>query len=238
MKGAVLFDLFGTLVPSPPKSGYREVVDEISKLLGLPREEFFEAWMGVNDHRLNGTFGSSEGEIAHVAGLFGATISQSQMEHCVQLRRKAMREWLAPKDGTLELLDELIKSGYRLALVSDCVFDVPASWDLTPMASRIPVKAFSCELGLRKPDPRMYRTALEQLRVVPSEALFVGDGGSNELAGAEAIGMFALLLDDQPADQSTVLRVDVHEWNGPSVKNISDVLAEASSRFATRPSPH
>ena len=33
------------------------------------------------------------------------------------------------------------------------------------------------------------------------------------------------MLDDQPTDLSTVLRVDVHEWNGPSITNLTEVPA-------------
>jgi putative hydrolase of the HAD superfamily len=75
----------------------------------------------------------------------------------------------------------------------------------------------------------MYLTALEQLGVQPASSLFVGDGGSNELAGAKEVGMRSLLLDDQPVDQTKVLRVDVHEWDGPSVRSIADVVKVATS---------
>ena len=70
MTSAVLFDLFGTLVPSPPIREYRNVVDSIARIAGLPVDEFYERWMSVNDDRLKGTNGSSEGDIGHVMSLF------------------------------------------------------------------------------------------------------------------------------------------------------------------------
>ena len=90
MISSVLFDLFGTLVPSPPAQGYRDVVDSIAGIAGLPADEFFSRWMSVNDDRLRGTFGSSEGEIAHVIGSFGTTLSDDQMADCIRIRRDAM----------------------------------------------------------------------------------------------------------------------------------------------------
>jgi len=42
MTSAVLFDLFGTLVPSPPVREYRNVVDSVARIAGLPVDEFFE----------------------------------------------------------------------------------------------------------------------------------------------------------------------------------------------------
>jgi putative hydrolase of the HAD superfamily len=46
----------------------------------------------------------------------------------------------------------------------------------------------SAEVGLVKPDPRIYRLALDGLAVVPGEAVFVDDMPEN-IAGADAVGM-------------------------------------------------
>jgi len=53
---------------------------------------------------------------------------------------------------------------------------------------------FSYKLGIRKPDARIYKHALDAIGVDPSEALFVGDGGSDEHRGARAVGMKAILV--------------------------------------------
>ena len=42
-----------------------------------------------------------------------------------------------------------------------------------------------------KPDPQIYRTTIEQLGVNPAETLYIGDGGDDELAGAERAGLRA-----------------------------------------------
>ena len=225
MTSAVLFDLFGTLVPSPPARGYQEVVDSIAGIAGLPKPEFSDRWMSVNDDRLKGTIGSSGGEIGHVMGLFGVTLSDDQMAECVQVRRDAMPSWLEPKPDCIETMQQLKDSGIEIALVSDCVFDVPAVWPSTPFAPLFSTTVFSCELGTRKPDALLYETAMAGLGVTPSKCLFIGDGGSNELQGARDLGIAAYMLDDQPTDLTTVLRVDVHEWNGPSITNLTEVPA-------------
>ena len=48
--------------------------------------------------------------------------------------------------------------------------------------------------GYAKPDPRLFREALEALGVSPEEAVHVGDAEA-DLLGAEAVGMRALLFD-------------------------------------------
>ena len=43
-----------------------------------------------------------------------------------------------------------------------------------------------------KPEPQIYERGLQALGVSAAEAIFVGDGGSNELAGATRAGLTAL----------------------------------------------
>lgn len=223
MTSAVLFDLFGTLVPSPPVKEYRNVVDSVARIARLPADEFFERWMSVNDHRLMGTHGSSESEIRHVMESFGITLLDEQMAECVRVRRDAMHRLLNPKPDCLDMLRRLSDHGIALAVISDCVFDVPAIWPGTPFADLFTITVFSCLLGIRKPDARLYEAAMDGLGVTPPECMFIGDGGSNELQGARNLGIAAYMLDDQPEDQSTVLRVDVHEWDGLSIHSLSQV---------------
>ena len=56
---------------------------------------------------------------------------------------------------------------------------------------------------------------MDGMGVTSSQRLFIGDGGSNELQGARNLNIAAYMLNDQPTDQRTVLRVDIHEWDGP-----------------------
>ena len=47
----------------------------------------------------------------------------------------------------------------------------------------------SAEVGLRKPNPQIYRRMLEMLRLDASEVLFVGDTPREDVAGPQAVGM-------------------------------------------------
>lgn len=48
---------------------------------------------------------------------------------------------------------------------------------------------YTIEEGLCKPDPELFRRMTEALGVMPSECLYVGDGGSRELFAARDAGM-------------------------------------------------
>jgi putative hydrolase of the HAD superfamily len=145
------------------------------------------------------------------------------MAECVRVRREAIHRLLNPKPDCIDMLRRLSDHGIALVIVSDRVFDMPEIWPRTPFADLFTITVFSCVLGIRKPDARLYEAAMDGLGVTPSECMFIGDGGSNELQGARNLGTAAYMLDDQPADQSTVLQVNVHEWDGPSIQSLSQV---------------
>ena len=54
--------------------------------------------------------------------------------------------------------------------------------------------AVSGELGVRKPDPAIFRHVLRALSVTPAAAVYVGDSLEADVAGAKAAGMAAVWL--------------------------------------------
>jgi len=223
MYKAVLFDLFGTLIAPPPMPIYRHMVSNVAEILGVSFETLNDPWMSINDGRLDGSFGSSEGDILAAAKLVGVEVSESQMTRCMDVRRSITREFLTPKPGTLEMFDELRNMGCVLGLVTDCVYDVPAVWSDSVFAPYFSAEHFSCVTHVRKPDARAYQVVLDDLGVKAGDALFVGDGGSDELAGATRVGIDALHIDDLTPESGEVMRVGVVDWDGDVIKNIRDV---------------
>ena len=49
-------------------------------------------------------------------------------------------------------------------------------------------------VGLKKPDPAVFRLALSRLNVLADEALYVGDSPENDVAGPQSAGMRAALF--------------------------------------------
>jgi len=107
---------------------------------------------------------------------------------------------------THALLETLRDRGLRLGLVSNAI-DPPdlLHRDLAELgiAQRLDAAVFSSEVGRRKPDPAIFRVALERLEVAPERALFVGDTVAADVAGAAALGMRTCLAlwfraDDDP----------------------------------------
>jgi HAD superfamily hydrolase (TIGR01662 family) len=94
-------------------------------------------------------------------------------------------------EGVLETLPALRARGFKLGVITDA--SASTAEKLRWFAARglhIAWDAFadSPEVGARKPDPRMYETALTQCGVPAGESVFVGHKTS-ELEGARAVGM-------------------------------------------------
>jgi putative hydrolase of the HAD superfamily len=64
----------------------------------------------------------------------------------------------------------------------------------------------SAEVGLRKPDPRIFQLALERLKAAPAEAVFIDDFGIN-LQAARAAGLHAIKFIDPLQVRAELQRV-------------------------------
>jgi putative hydrolase of the HAD superfamily len=93
-----------------------------------------------------------------------------------------------------EVLDALRARGLRLGVISNWDTRLPELLRQLDLARRFDVLVYSSAVGVEKPDPRIYRRALRELGVEPRASLHVGDSRLEDLEGAIAAGMRALLL--------------------------------------------
>jgi FMN phosphatase YigB (HAD superfamily) len=121
------------------------------------------------------------------------------------------------------MLDDLIEMNCALGLVTDCVYDVPAVWAETDFFMYFSAAHYSCVTHIRKPDARAYKGVLDLLETPVQEALFVGDGGSDELNGAVRVGMDAVMISDLTPESGEVMRVGVVDWDGAEVHSMSEI---------------
>jgi putative hydrolase of the HAD superfamily len=212
MTRAVVFDLFETLVDYDDRRS-REFGEKLARLCGREPEEFVRAWR--EDRPLRET-----GPMAPYLASLG--IEEDAMQDFLEIRRSFAREILMrPRDGVVETLRELRGRGIRTGLITVCSEDAVDVWPETPFAGLFDAEVFSCSCGLRKPDPRIYGLACDELGVEPDEALFVGDGPNDELAGAERVGMRAVLV-HRPGEEPAW--PEVRDWPGLRITAIPQVL--------------
>jgi len=85
--------------------------------------------------------------------------------------------------------------GLRTAVISNSngtVADILAHLGL---AQHLDFIIDSSKVGVEKPDPRIFRLALERTGLAPEEAVYVGDLYSIDVVGARAAGLRAILMD-------------------------------------------
>jgi putative hydrolase of the HAD superfamily len=88
--------------------------------------------------------------------------------------------------------------GTRIALLTNNVKEFGSAWRATfPVDELFDVVVDSSEVGMRKPDPRIYLLTCDRLRVDPSAAVFVDDNRDN-CAAAYGVGMEAVHFGEDP----------------------------------------
>ena len=109
--------------------------------------------------------------------------------------------------GAVESLSALKARGITNALVSNAGVTTAPSlrWLLDEYGLRphLDVLVFSDEMSMAKPDPAIFRHTLEALGADASECAFVGDSPLNDIAGAQAAGIFAVQVGNRQRDGIT-----------------------------------
>ncbi|MCL4257935.1 MAG: HAD family hydrolase [Anaerolineales bacterium] len=113
--------------------------------------------------------------------------------------------WLL-EDDTLATLEALKAAGYKLAIISNAGDDedVQTLVDKAALRPYFELVLSSAACGVRKPNPRIFSIALEQLAVQASEAAMVGDTLGADILGANNAGIFSIWLTrraDTPANR-------------------------------------
>jgi putative hydrolase of the HAD superfamily len=97
--------------------------------------------------------------------------------------------------GALETVRTLRERGYRTGLISNWDDRLPCVLDGLGLTALLEPRIVSFEVGVEKPDPEIFRIALERAGVEPGRALMVGDDRRADVEGAEAAGMRAMLVE-------------------------------------------
>ena len=128
-----------------------------------------------------------------------AGVTEPALCRALYERHKAPAAW-HPYPAAARTLGELSRGGVRVAVVSN------VGWDLRPVFRAhgldewVDVYALSCELGVQKPDPGIFRFACEGLGLRPAETLMVGDDRTVD-GGAQALGARVHFVDPLPVDR-------------------------------------
>jgi putative hydrolase of the HAD superfamily len=165
---AVLLDALGTLVELQPPA------PRLQRLLA-------QAGFDVSEERAAAGFAA---EIAyyldhHLEGSDRARLERLR-DRCAEEMRRA--------------LGDLRERGVTLVIASNWDCSLPDWLGPAGITELVDGVVTSAEVGAPKPDPRVFERALAIAGVAPAEALHVGDTVDNDVEGAAAAGVRAVLL--------------------------------------------
>lgn len=221
---AVIFDLFGTLVNNFTNTEYQQVLIDMSFVLHVPPDKFTTLWRDSFYLRTNGSHRTHEESISYICRELNVPVTDEQVKQAATLRLDYTIKTLIPRPEAIPVIYKLKSTGCKVGLISDCSPETPVVWPGTPFADIFDVTVFSCVVCLKKPDPRIYLLACDQLGVKPKGCLYIGDGASQELTGAAAVGMHPVLIRD-PHETADTHFVDREiNWRGTSISSLIEVL--------------
>jgi putative hydrolase of the HAD superfamily len=191
-KKAVVFDLFHTLTSL--ESTWGGGLPMTCEMLGVSHEDWDEQLLLYSRDRLAGLKTDPFAIIRGMAHAIDPSIPEERIRAATENRMIRFAAALRgiPREN-IAVLRQLRSQGKLLALLSNADVMEIVAWDGTEVSGLFDATLFSCRVGLVKPERGIYEMCLRELGVVASEAVFVGDGGSDELQGAKDVGMTAIM---------------------------------------------
>ena len=207
MLKAVFFDVGNTLLfPHPSVS---EVCRQVLADAGHVRDlAAIDALMPLVDayyedrYRADDTFWTDEEETSSVwVGMYSLLCRRLGIEdNAVVLARKVYDEfgltdrWRA-YDDVAPAFRRLRERGLKLGIISNWDRRLVRLMEGLGLSTYLDAVISSADIGIRKPDPRIFELACRELDVDPAQAAHIGDHHYADILGARAVGMQAVLID-------------------------------------------
>lgn len=212
---AIVFDLYGTLIDIETDESMEEIYRAIANFLtyegidldpGTVRNLYWQIMRQQKDNRHENYPEISVFSIWNELLRKQAVTSSPRRKHLAQVLikifRGVSRKRLALYPNVRMVLEALCAE-YPLALVSDAQreFALPEmrTMDLNGF---FPRAVLSSDYGFRKPDPRLFKAALDLLKVRPKQAIYIGNDMYRDIYGAGRLGMKTIFFRSNQGVQS------------------------------------
>ena len=190
---AVFFDLFFTLIVPVYSSGRNEY--DVLEMTVDEWEKYAEDNI-LYKKRALGKITDENEIIEEIINIMPYDVSQKQKDEILCLRRERMRQALQMVDDKIiRTITEIHNQGIKIGLISNADKMDRKSWEESPLSKVFDDAVFSCDVGYLKPDVAIYNLAMKRMNVKAEQAVFVGDGGSDELTGAKETGMITVFTE-------------------------------------------
>lgn len=194
---AILFDLDNTLYDQhrARKEGLRRLKEVYDIFSNVKNEELIYAFHEAEKRALDDY---RDGESISEVRLKRAASFLTELEIDPSYSEKVNEKFLelypsvsAPVDGCKKLLRSLNKN-YDLGVISNGTKEVQnRKLKAIGLDGFFDCTVFSEEIGIRKPDPRIFNLALDEVDEEPEKCLFIGDSFGPDVVGASKAGLYS-----------------------------------------------
>lgn len=113
----------------------------------------------------------------------------------LSLKTSRVRPYVEP------LFERLRRSGVKLGIVSNAEAVLTRfELDCYPILRTVQTIVLSSEVGMQKPDPRIFGMALEGIGAAPANTVFIGNDWAADVLGAQSAGLMAIYVNDRAPD--------------------------------------
>ena len=187
----VVFDLFETLVTEWGKHKYTN--REIASDLGVDEQIFRLESAKLQTSRYLGEISDSIQAFGIILKNLNIKRDENLLKHISKKREDRKHACFnAIEPQVIDLLTWLKENGCKLGLISNCSAEEIIGFKNSDLVSYFDAIVLSCDVGLVKPDIKIYEYCANLLNERAKDCIFVGDGGSDELNGAKNAGMTPL----------------------------------------------
>jgi len=138
--------------------------------------------------------------LGRLSARMGHDLTAQQTAELAWLWYRPLSECATTEVGLAATLMQLRKVGLKLGIISNTF--VPGEvldrhLDREGLLDLLPTRIYSCDVRYRKPNPVIFRIALERAELEPGETMFVGDSPQADVRGANIVGMMSVLKDTE-----------------------------------------
>ncbi len=133
--------------------------------------------------------------ILEEAGVPRSTLTATALAE-LHVYHQANNLWELIPDGVVPALSALRERGFPLVVVSNANGTLRKHMDRVGLHPFFDCVIDSCEVGVEKPDPRIFEIALARAGADPASTVHVGDIYQTDVVGARAAGLRPVLLDE------------------------------------------
>ena len=189
---ALVFDIGGVLQLgkySKPIRGHRElgVHEFIAKKLKISLDQYFDSLDTAYADSIEGKIPEKEA-INAISSNFKITPKKLQ-----SLFKQAYEKNFKLNEELLNFAIKLKKQGYKIAILSDQWYLSKKAFFSKQLEKNFKPAIISCDIGVRKPNPKIYLILLKKLKLPAKKVLFI-DNQQWNLKPAKKIGFQTILF--------------------------------------------